>query len=408
VSGYSPLIHSVGLNAHLLSLTQTYRGAGINGYIYQLLCHLPGSERAIAGKSSLRYVAFLHDPAFRAPAGLVTSRSMWSTHSPWRRIVWEQTRLAAESRRLDLLHGLAFASPLAAGCPTVVTVHDLSFLRFPAAFRPFQRLYLGLITRISTRRAARVIAVSESTRQDVIAFCGVPGQNVIVVPNGVTEAFKPADRGALAAFRAARKLPEHFILFVGTLEPRKNLVRLIEAFDTWRAAAQRSATRPVKLVLAGGKGWYYETVFARVRELGLGDEVIFPGFVSPDELPCWYGAADLFVYPSLFEGFGLPVLEAMACGTPTITSTASSLPEVAGDAALLVDPEDTGALAEAIGRVLNDPSLGESLRGAGLRQAARFSWMRTAAETVQVYRSALGLDSHERLAAQGTLAGGAA
>jgi len=403
VSGYSPAVHSVGLNAHLLSLTQTYRGAGINGYIYQLLCHLPGCERASAGKSPLRYVAYLHDSAFSAPAGLTTSRSRLDTRIPWRRIVWEQTRLAAESQRLDLLHGLAFASPLAAGCPTIVTVHDLSFLRFPAAFRAFQRLYLGLITRISTRRAARVIAVSESTRQDVIAFCGVAEENVVVVPNGVTDAFKPADAAAVGVFRAAKKLPEHFILFVGTLEPRKNLVRLIDAF----AACRRGATRPAKLVLAGGKGWFYETAFRRVHELSLDDEVIFPGFVPPDELPWWYRAADLFVYPSLFEGFGLPVLEAMACGTPTITSTASSLPEVAGDAALLVNPEDTGALSEAIRRVLDDPSLRESLRGAGLRQAAQFSWTRTAVETAQVYRAALGLKSNERLEAQGTSAGGA-
>jgi glycosyltransferase involved in cell wall biosynthesis len=144
----------------------------------------------------------------------------------------------------------------------------------------------------------------------------------------------------------------------------------------------------VKLVIAGAKGWYYEQIFATVAALGLSDDVIFPGFVPGDELPWWYRAADLFVYPSLFEGFGLPVLEALACGTPVITSAASSLPEVAGDAALLVSPEDTAAWAEAIGRVLGDPDLRARLAKAGPRQAAAFTWSRTAAETVAVYRSA--------------------
>ena len=161
----------VGLNAHLLSLTQNYRGAGINGHIYYLLQHLP------AVGDDFCFSAYLHDPSFRPSAQVSTMevcRSRWDTRSPWRRIIWEQTRLAAISRRLDLLHGLAFAAPLAAACPTVVTVHDLSFLRFPSAFRPFNRQYLSLVTRVSVRRAARVIAVSESTRQDVINLCGVP------------------------------------------------------------------------------------------------------------------------------------------------------------------------------------------------------------------------------------------
>ncbi len=418
--GLFPPKNHIGLDAHLLSLTQTYRGAGINGYIYQLLHHLPEAgarERGAYAGTPLQYIAYLHDPRFEAPEGLTVRRSRWDTVSPWRRIAWEQTRLAVESRRLHLLHGLAFATPLTAACPTIVTVPDLSFLRFPEAFRPFQRAYLSLITRISTRRAARVIAISESTRQDVIALCGVAPERVVVVPVGVTEAFCPAPPGQVAEFRRRKGLPERFILYLGTLEPRKNLARLIEAFGMWRRppsippargeeARARSETGPssamegsgrsltepgvgVKLVIAGAKGWYYEQIFSRVRELGLDDDVIFPGFVPGDELPWWYRAAELFVYPSLFEGFGLPVLEALACGTPVVTSQASSLPEVAGDAALLAPPDDTGALAAAIGRVLGDPALRAQLRTAGPHQAARFSWQRTAAETIAVYRSVL-------------------
>lgn len=373
--------HHVGLNAHLLSLTQTYRGAGINGYIYHLLQHLPEAG------GEMRYTAYLHDPTFTAPDGLTVYRSRWDTRSPWRRILWEQTRLAGLTRRLDLLHGLAFAAPLAAACPTVITVHDLSFLRFPTAFRPFNRIYLSLFTRWSTRRAARVIAVSESTRQDVISLCDVPAERVVTVPNGVSEQFAPAEPRAVAEFRARAGLPERFILFLGTLEPRKNIVGLLEAY---RVARKEAPALLPKLIVAGGKGWYYDTIFARVAELGLTDAVIFPGFVSAKELPWWYRAAEVFVYPSQFEGFGLPVLEAMACGTPVITSNTSALPEVAGDAALLVPPDDAPALANALLRVLADPMRRAQMRDAGFRQAAQFSWTRTVTETVAVYRSVLG------------------
>ena len=376
-------VRCVGLNAHLLSLTQTYRGAGINGYIYQLLRRLPETD---AGALPLCYRAFLHDRAFEAPTGLAVQYSRWDTRRPLQRIAWEQTRLAALSSSLDLLHGLAFAAPLAARCPTVITVHDLSFLRFPEAFHRVNRAYLTLFTKLSTRRAMRVIAVSESTRRDVIALCGVPGERVITIPNGVDEAFHPADAAEVAEFRRNRRLPERFILYLGTLEPRKNLETLIDAYAGLRADGK---TVP-KLVIAGGKGWFFETIFARVAELGLTDEVFFPGYLPGAELPWWYRSAELFAYPSRFEGFGLPVLEAMACGTPVITTTSSSLPEVAGDAALLVDPDDTTALTDALRRLLTDSQLREGLRAAGLRQAARFSWTRTATQTAQVYRDLLG------------------
>lgn len=379
----------MGLNAHLLSSSQTYRGAGINGYIRELLRLLPvAAQSAAPGDAALGYTAFLSDVAFVPPAGLAVHRSAWDTQSPARRIMWEQTQLASLSGQLDLLHGLAFAAPLAARCPTVVTVHDLSFLRFPDAFKPFNRTYLAWATRASARRAALVIAVSESTRQDVIALLGVSPEKVVVVYNGVTEAFCPAPAEQVEAVARELDLPESFILFVGTLEPRKNLVRLLEAYARLRQMQPRGGSPP--LVLAGGKGWYYQEIMERVEALGLKDHVIFPGFVPADTLPWLYRAAGLFVYPSLFEGFGLPVLEAMACGTPVITSTASSLPEVAGDAALLVDPEDTEGLADAMKRVLSDPELAAHLRLAGLARAVSFSWERAAAETAGYHRRILG------------------
>lgn len=380
----SPLL--AGLNAHLLSLTTTYRSAGINGYIYQLLNRLPA---AAAGDPELRCVAYLHDPGYRGSPGLRVVRSAWDTSNPWRRIVWEQTRLAALSRGLDLLHGLAFVGPLFSACPTVISVHDLSFMRYPEAFRRFNRTYLSLFTRLSVRRAARVIAGSESTRQDVIALCGVRPERVITVLDGVDEAFTPASPAACDEFRRAKGLQDGYILFLGTLEPRKNIARLIDAYAALRG--RPGAGRVPPLVIAGAKGWFYESLFTQVTSLGLLDDVLFPGFISAEELPWWYRAARIFVYPSRFEGFGLPVLEAMACGTPVITSNASSLPEVAGDAALLVDPEDTPALSDAIGRLLGNAALHQQLSAAGLQRAATFSWNRTATETVGVYRQVFGI-----------------
>ncbi len=352
----------VGLDAHLLSLTQTYRAAGINGYIFELLNGLPALAHTAP---ALEFVAYLHDPAFRAPRDLRVERSRWDTTNPWRRILWEQTVLARASRKLDLLHATAFAVPLAAACPTVVTVHDLSFLRFPDAFRPTNRLYLSTFTRLSVKRAARVIVGAESTRRDVIELCDAPPERVVIVPYGVSDAFTPAAAASIDAFRRRKGLPERFILFLGTLEPRKNIGQLIEAYAQLRerGIAGGAGSAVPKLIIAGGKGWFYESLFTRVTQLGLIDEVLFTGYVPNDELPWWYRAATLFVFPSLFEGFGLPVLEAMACGTPTITSNVSSLPEVAGDAAILVDPYDKESLVSAMERVLCEPDL----RGGALR-----------------------------------------
>jgi glycosyltransferase involved in cell wall biosynthesis len=375
----------VGLDAHLLSLTQSYRAAGINGYIFELLNRLP--EHA-SGDPPLDLVAYLHEPAFRAPASLRVERSRWDTTNPMRRIAWEQSVLAAASRGLDLLHGMAFATPVAAACPTVVTVHDLSFMRFPHAFRRANRAYLSALTRLSVRRAARVIVGADSTRRDVIELCGAQPDRVVTVPYGVTDAFTPGRAEGAADFRRRKGLPDRFILFLGTLEPRKNVGRLIEAYAVLRE--REGPSRAPKLVLAGGKGWFYENLFAQVSGLGLGEDVLFTGYVPGEELVWWYRSAFMFVYPSLFEGFGLPVLEALACGVPTITSNVSSLPEVAGDAALLVDPHDTEGLVRAMKRLLDDSDLRAELARAGVRQAKQFPWSRTAAETAAVYRDALG------------------
>ncbi|MFO7740761.1 MAG: glycosyltransferase family 1 protein, partial [Anaerolineae bacterium] len=184
------------------------------------------------------------------------------------------------------------------------------------------------------------------------------------------------------AFRSRRQLPDRFALFVGTLEPRKNLDRLIEAFSRIRPG-------DAKLVLVGGKGWLYEDLFGQVEALNLSDSVTFAGYVRSEELPLWYNAASAFAYPSLYEGFGMPVTEAQACGTPVLTSKTSSLPEAAGEAALLVDPYDVEAIADGLARILHDHTLREALRERGLTHARAFDWSRTARQTVRAYRRAL-------------------
>jgi len=267
----------------------------------------------------------------------------------------------------------------------VVTIYDLSFLLYPESFKRFKRFYLGLFTRLSARRARRIIAISESTKRDVVRLLGVSPEKVEVIYCGTDGAFRPLPEDRVAAFRSKRGLPERFILFVGTIEPRKNVTRLIEAFSTLRPCDFAN----LKLVIGGAKGWSYQDVFARVEELGLGGEVMFPGYIPVSELPLWYNAAELFVYPSLYEGFGLPPLEAMACGTPVVTANTSSLPEVVGEAGLTVDPLDIEGLAEAMRRVLGDEALRQEMRERGLQRARDFSWTKTAQETVQVYQRAM-------------------
>jgi glycosyltransferase involved in cell wall biosynthesis len=280
---------------------------------------------------------------------------------------------------------MAFVAPLFSPCPTVVTVLDLSFLRFPEAFKGCKRAYLTQMTRLSARRAAKVIAISESTRQDVIELLGVPAERVVRIYCGADPHFRPLPAEEVAAFRREKGLPERFVLFLGTIEPRKNAIALIEAFAALTAAGPRQ-TKDVQLILAGGRGWLAEPIYARVEELGLADRARFTGYVPEEEKALWYNAATCFCYPSLYEGFGLPPLEAMACGVPVVTSNVSSLPEVVGEAALTVDPLDSAALCEALRRVLIDDDLHAELSALGPARARLFSWDEAARQTADVYR----------------------
>jgi glycosyltransferase involved in cell wall biosynthesis len=243
------------------------------------------------------------------------------------------------------------------------------------------------------RRAAAIIAVSENTRRDVTRLMGIPAEKIVVIHEGVN----PAYHGAIAAGEVARvrqkyHLPARYLLFLGTLEPRKNIGVLLEAYH---ALLARDDSVP-RLVVAGRKGWLFEPVFQKVEALGLGERVSFTDWVPEADTPALVAGAEVFVYPSLYEGFGLPPLEAMACGTPVITSTASSLPEVVGDGGLLVDPHDAAGLAQALERLLADDALRADLRGRALARARQFTWEAAARQTLAVYAQVLSAEPNRR------------
>jgi glycosyltransferase involved in cell wall biosynthesis len=359
----------VAINAQLVSFTESYRNAGVSRYTYHLV---EGLARYGADQQYTAFVSAREEVVPRFPQErmrLVAAR--WPTASPAQRVLWEQVALPDLLRRLhvDVFHAPVNVLPARLPCASVVTIHDLGFLRYPQFLRPARRIYQRTFTTRSARAATRVIAVSESTRQDVIAL-GVPPERVRVVYNAVEERFQPeADPARLQAFRDQHGLPQRFVLYLGTLEPRKNLIGLLEGYARLRALEPDAPA----LVLAGAKGWYYDAIFERVRALGVERAVTFAGYVRDEEQPLWYAAAELFVYPSLFEGFGLPVVEAMACGVPVITSNVSSLPEVAGDAAMQVDPHDYYTLAHTMRSVLRDNEARHRLIARGLSRAQWFS-----------------------------------
>ncbi len=300
-------------------------------------------------------------------------------------IVWQRLRLPLPvelvTGRIDLFHSPDFVLPPVWRARTALTVHDLSFLRLPECSSPHLLAYLMSAVPRSIARADVLLADSESTRRDLIELLDVPEDRVFVVYAGVEGRFRPDPAPDDAARRERHALRRPYILGVGTLQPRKNYARLIRAFHI---LVQEHGV-PHDLVIAGGRGWLYDDVFAAIAELGLEERVRVLGFVDDNDLPALYRGADVFAFPSLYEGFGIPVLEAMGCGTPVVTSNVSSLPEVAGDAALQIPPDDVDALADALWRSIGDTALRESHRTRGFERVARFTWRRAAEDLIGIY-----------------------
>lgn len=307
--------------------------------------------------------------------------------------LWRQDRSERFKELLlgnvDVVHSTTFCAPrFALGRKRlVVTIYDLSFVTYPEFHLPANVEHCLRGTKLAIERADALIAISESTRRELIEEMGAPPERIVVTPLASGRGLqRVSDPARLDAVRRRYELPERFVLFLGALEPRKNVLRLLEAC----AALSPTLRREFPLVVAGAQGWLNDSVHEQVQKLGLGESVRFAGYIEPADLAALYSLATVFAYPSLWEGFGLPVLEAMACGTPVLTSSVSSLPEVAGDAAVLVPPTDVHAIAEGLNRLLEDDALRVDLARRGPRRAAQFSWERCARETLAIYEAVAG------------------
>lgn len=362
----------IGIDARLVYYSQ----AGISQYILRLvegLARIDQEDEFVLLQSRKDETVINSQANFRR-------RSLW-TPSHHRLEQWVLP-LEVALAGLDVLHSPDFIPPFRRNCKSVITIHDLAFLLYPHFLTKESARYYSRIDQ-AVHRADHIIAVSESTKRDTVQLLGVPKKKITVIHEAANPIYRPVnDQGSLQQIKRKYGIASDFILFVSTVEPRKNLPTLLRAYrqlvDDYKPA--------VKLVVVGRRGWLFEKTFAVVEELNLVDEVLFLGRVPDEDLLLLYNAAQVHVHPSHYEGFGLPPLEAMTCGTPTIVSNVASLPEVVGDAGLLVDPDDISGWTVALWRALTDQALREELIEKGFKRAQLFSLEKTARETLAVYR----------------------
>ena len=299
----------------------------------------------------------------------------------WMARIWGRARIPLPvewfTGRVDLYHATDFVLPPVMA-RSLLTVHDLSFVRVPEAAPPTLKAYLDVVVPRSVRRADHVLADSQATKDDLIELYSTPAEKITVLLSGVDARFQPTENPKV---REKYGIPQRpYIFSVGTVQPRKNYARLIHAL-----AALRGRGVDVVLVIAGGKGWLEDPIYAAIEEAGVSDYVHFIGFADDADLPALYTEALITALPSLYEGFGIPVLESMACGTPVLTSNVSSLPEVAGDAAITVDPNDLDAIVDGLQRLVDDERLRSTLIERGLARAKQFTWDRSAQQLRDIY-----------------------
>jgi glycosyltransferase involved in cell wall biosynthesis len=372
----------IGFDARLVY----YQQAGIGQYILQLVQGLarhvsPSAEGQKVSHRELLVFRSRKAPPLDLPDWIQQSKLWTPSHH---RLESGAMRIELASKRLDLLHSPDFIPPFGGSFRSVITIHDLNFIHFPQFLTPESRRYYGQIFR-AVERADHILTDSHWTRDDVIEHLDVSPERVTTVHLAANPVYRPITnqqevRRAVASFG----LPSEFIIFVGTLEPRKNLPTLLHALRKLRDSGYG-----IHLAVVGQKGWLFDRVFSTLTELSLIDCVHFLENVSNEDLARLYNAARCLTLPSYYEGFGLPPLEAMACGTPVVVSDRSSLPEIIGDAGLLVDPDNADELAATLAQILDDGALCTSLRQRGLVRAGQFSWAKAAAETMAVYEQVM-------------------
>ncbi len=360
----------------LITSSMDERRAGIGYYSYNLVKNLTKIDK----KND--YVLIHHYPTNDEIYKENKELTIPYPRIPLRKTIGNNIILAwkLRSHDFDIVHDLSQISPFlfSSHFKKILTIHDLTPILFSETYGLIHVFLQKHVLPMTLKNIDMIITVSEHSKQDIINHLKIPEEKIKVIYNGIDGRFKPLKKVDDVKEKYDIKSP--FILYVGTLEPRKNIPTLINAFYELKKNGIL-----YKLVIVGGKGWKYKDIYEHVDKLNLQREVIFTGYVSDDDLPKLYNAADLFIYPSLYEGFGFPPLEAMACGCPVITSNTSSLPEVVGDAGMMVDPYDVDEIANAMKRVLLDENLREEMIKKGLERAKKFRWENCADETIRVY-----------------------
>ncbi|OGS03928.1 MAG: hypothetical protein A2204_03215 [Elusimicrobia bacterium RIFOXYA1_FULL_47_7] len=369
---------NIGINARYLQK----RSTGIENYLKNIIAKLKDTD-----KSNSYTLFFGNDrqvPDYALGGNFTHDVPDMRTDSQLKRVLWEHFYLPKQLKKLkiDVFHEPSFISPFFKSCPTIITVYDLAYLFCPDCYTFRNRAYLGAMLSRSVSTSEYIIAISENTKSDILKHFRVPDNKVKVIYCGVNELFKKTnDTLKVDSIRKKYGITKDYILNVSLISPRKNLIALMQAFKN----ARQSGRIDAQLVIAGGKGWLYEKIIAYAKSSGFENDIIFTGYVTDDELLHLYNGARLFAFPSVYEGFGLPLLEAMACGCPVISSNTSSMPEVCGEAALYFNPKNLAEISEAIDRVINDVGLSNSLINKGLEQVKKFSWGKAAAQTLSLY-----------------------
>ncbi len=363
------------------------QGGGIGRYVRELVAALSLQDTETAYRL---FVAGASLNQLPAPIGSNFAWCPTRITPKWFARIWQRAHLPLPvetfTGSVNLYHATDFVlPPTRAKTRTLLTVHDLSFVRVPEAASPNLKTYLDVVVPRSVHRADCVLADSQATKDDLIDLYQVSPEKIIVLLSGVDARFKPISGDTLTHVRKKYGLGDaQYVLSVGTVQPRKNYVRLIQAISQLRAQGH-----DLHLVIAGGRGWLEDPIYAAVASQKMEAYVHLIGFADEADLPALYSAAACFAFPSLYEGFGLPILEAMGCGTPVVTSDKSSLPEVAGDAALIIDPYQVDDLADAIRQLVNDSTLRQTLIGKGHQRAKTFTWEKSARHLRQIYTDLL-------------------